>query len=198
LIRTAQVIGNLTSTEAVAFGAHLQAQRPGACTNIEGEDEADPKAGSISFVSPVALCAPVGHEGIRNHHKTANRGFEFGRIAHRHGDRLHGESSSSRPERAKINFRVGCGCRIEQQGDTVDARRNLLEPLQPLAGYRALDISKTCSVAARPQQARNKPLATGSATVPKMMGIVRGCCRSASVVDVVDERTTSGCDATSC
>jgi hypothetical protein len=107
-------------------------------------------------------------------------------------------ASSSSPERAKINFRVGCGCRIEQQGDTVDARRNLLEPLQPLAGYRALDISKTCSVAARPRQARNKPLATGSATVPKMMGIVRGCCRSASVVDVVDERTTSGCDATSC
>ena len=144
------------------------------------------------------LCAPVGHEGIRNHHKTANRGFEFGRIAHRHGDRLHGESSRRRPERAKINFRVGCGCRIEQQGDTVDARRNLLEPLQPLAGYRALDISKTCGVAARPRQARNKPLPTGSATVPKMMGIVRVCCSSASVVDVVDERTTSGCDATSC
>jgi hypothetical protein len=44
------------------------------------------------------LCAPVGHEGIRNHHKTANRGFEFGRIAHRRGDRLHGESNRRGPE----------------------------------------------------------------------------------------------------
>ena len=51
-VRTAQVIPNPISTDTVAFG-------------IVGEDEADPKAGSISFVSPVArllLGKAVGDE----------------------------------------------------------------------------------------------------------------------------------------
>jgi transcription elongation GreA/GreB family factor len=56
-VRTAQVIGNPTSTDAVAFGSTVTFRRDDGRLQkyrIVGEDEADPKAGSISFVSPVA------------------------------------------------------------------------------------------------------------------------------------------------
>ncbi|MBK5958927.1 transcription elongation factor [Rhodoplanes elegans] len=56
-VRTAQVIPDPTSTEVVAFGSTVTFQRPDGRVQtfrIVGEDEADPKAGSISFVSPVA------------------------------------------------------------------------------------------------------------------------------------------------
>jgi transcription elongation GreA/GreB family factor len=56
-VRTAQVIINPTSTDTVAFGStvNLQARRwTRAEISYRGEDEADPKAGSISYVSPVA------------------------------------------------------------------------------------------------------------------------------------------------
>ena len=56
-IRTAQVITNPTSTDTVAFGSTVTFRRDDGREQeyrIVGEDEADPKAGSISFVSPVA------------------------------------------------------------------------------------------------------------------------------------------------
>jgi transcription elongation GreA/GreB family factor len=56
-VRTAQVITNPSSTDTVAFGSTVTFRRhDGRVQNyrIVGEDEADPKAGSISFVSPVA------------------------------------------------------------------------------------------------------------------------------------------------
>ncbi|CAN5216384.1 transcription elongation factor GreA [soil metagenome] len=56
-IRTAQVIANPTSTETVAFGSTVNFSRGDGRVQtyrVVGEDEADPKAGSISFVSPVA------------------------------------------------------------------------------------------------------------------------------------------------
>ena len=56
-LRTAQVIPAPDSTEAVAFGSTVTFSRPDGRVQtyrIVGEDEADPKAGSISFVSPVA------------------------------------------------------------------------------------------------------------------------------------------------
>jgi transcription elongation GreA/GreB family factor len=55
-VRTAQVITSPTSTDTVAFGSTVTFRREdGRVQNyrILGEDEADPKAGSISFVSPV-------------------------------------------------------------------------------------------------------------------------------------------------
>ena len=55
--RTAQVIPGPTSTETVAFGSTVTFSRDDGRVQtyrIVGEDEADPKAGSISFVSPVA------------------------------------------------------------------------------------------------------------------------------------------------
>jgi transcription elongation GreA/GreB family factor len=55
-VRTARVIANPASTDTVAFGSTVTFRREdGRVQNyrILGEDEADPKAGSISFVSPV-------------------------------------------------------------------------------------------------------------------------------------------------
>jgi transcription elongation GreA/GreB family factor len=56
-VRTAQVIDNPASTDIVAFGSTVTFRRDDGrvqTDRIVGEDEADPKAGSISFVSPVA------------------------------------------------------------------------------------------------------------------------------------------------
>ena len=56
-VRTAQVIPAPVSTETVAFGSTVTFRREDGRVqtyHIVGEDEADPKAGSISFVAPVA------------------------------------------------------------------------------------------------------------------------------------------------
>ena len=56
-VRTAQVLPGRTSTDAVAFGSTVTFSREDGQVRtyrIVGEDEADPKAGSISYVSPVA------------------------------------------------------------------------------------------------------------------------------------------------
>ena len=56
-VRTAQVIAEPVSTDTVAFGSTVIFRRDDGRIQkyrIVGEDEADPKAGSISFVSPVA------------------------------------------------------------------------------------------------------------------------------------------------
>ena len=56
-VRTAQVVADPKSTDIVAFGSTVTFRRDDGQVQkyrIVGEDEADPKAGSISFVSPVA------------------------------------------------------------------------------------------------------------------------------------------------
>ena len=56
-LRTAQVVPTPVSTETVAFGSTVTFSRADGRVQtyrIVGEDEADPKAGSISFVAPVA------------------------------------------------------------------------------------------------------------------------------------------------
>jgi transcription elongation GreA/GreB family factor len=56
-VRTAQVVADPSSTDIVAFGSTVTFKRDDGRVQtyrIVGEDEADPKAGSISFVSPVA------------------------------------------------------------------------------------------------------------------------------------------------
>ena len=74
-VRTAQVITAPTSTDTVAFGSTVTFRRDDGRLQkyrIVGEDEADPKAGSISFVSPVArllMGKAVGDEvGASGHH----------------------------------------------------------------------------------------------------------------------------------
>ncbi|KQS96321.1 MULTISPECIES: transcription elongation factor GreA [unclassified Rhizobium] len=57
-IRTAQVVPAPVSNDSVAFGGTVTISRDDGRVQtyrIVGEDEADPKAGSISFVSPVAV-----------------------------------------------------------------------------------------------------------------------------------------------
>jgi transcription elongation GreA/GreB family factor len=56
-VRTAQLVADPASTDSVAFGSTVTFSRTDGRVQtyrIVGEDEADPKAGSISFVSPVA------------------------------------------------------------------------------------------------------------------------------------------------
>jgi transcription elongation GreA/GreB family factor len=56
-LRTAELIPAPTGTETVAFGARVTFSRDDgrvATYRIVGEDEADPKAGSISHASPIA------------------------------------------------------------------------------------------------------------------------------------------------
>ena len=56
-VRTAQVIDPPTSHDVVAFGSTVTFARDDGRVQtyrIVGEDEADPKAGTISFVAPVA------------------------------------------------------------------------------------------------------------------------------------------------
>lgn len=56
-VRTAQVLPDPVSSDTVAFGSTVTFSRDDGRVQtyrIVGEDEADPKAGSISFVSPVA------------------------------------------------------------------------------------------------------------------------------------------------
>ena len=56
-VRTAQIVAAPASTGIVAFGSTVTFRRDDGRVQtyrIVGEDEADPKAGSISFVSPVA------------------------------------------------------------------------------------------------------------------------------------------------
>ena len=56
-VRSAQVVPDPASSDVVAFGSTVTFSRDDGRVQtyrIVGEDEADPKAGSISFVSPVA------------------------------------------------------------------------------------------------------------------------------------------------
>src|ERR1700730_11233949 len=56
-VRTAQLVPDPASSDVVAFGSTVTFARADGRVQtyrIVGEDEADPKAGSISFVSPVA------------------------------------------------------------------------------------------------------------------------------------------------
>ncbi len=56
-VRTAQVMPEPVGTEVVAFGSTVTFSREDGRVQryrIVGEDEADPKAGTISYVSPVA------------------------------------------------------------------------------------------------------------------------------------------------
>jgi transcription elongation GreA/GreB family factor len=56
-VRTAQLVPAPTSTDTVAFGSTVTFRREDGRVQkyrIVGEDEADPKSGSISFAAPVA------------------------------------------------------------------------------------------------------------------------------------------------
>jgi transcription elongation GreA/GreB family factor len=65
-VRTANVVAAPASTEAVGFGSTVTFKRGDGRVStfrIVGEDEADPKTGSISYVSPVARLLTGKTEG---------------------------------------------------------------------------------------------------------------------------------------
>ncbi len=56
-VRTAEVVPAPETADKVAFGSHVTFEREDGrvqAYRIVGEDEADPKAGTLSYVSPVA------------------------------------------------------------------------------------------------------------------------------------------------
>lgn len=77
-VRTAQLVPPPSSTDVVAFGNAVTFRREDGRVQtyrIVGEDEADPKAGSMSYVSPVAralIGKSVGDEVI-----AANQAIEI-------------------------------------------------------------------------------------------------------------------------
>ena len=85
--------------------------------------------------------------------------FELGHVAHRGCDRLHYEGRSGSLEVVEVIFGKRRGCRVEQEGDPGDARRNVLKQLQPLAANRRLRNGEAGDVASRPRQARDKAAA---------------------------------------
>ena len=52
--------------------------------------------------------------------------FEFGCVVNRRDVRLHGEGRSGGLEGVQVSFGIGRRRRVEQEGDPVDARGNLL------------------------------------------------------------------------
>src|SRR4029453_16669878 len=80
-------------------------------------------------------------------------------VANRCCDRLHCEGRCGGFEGLQEIIGICRRCRVEQEGDPVDARRNLLEQLHPPAGHRRLYKSETGDVAARPREARDEAAA---------------------------------------
>src|SRR5262249_37153226 len=74
-------------------------------------------------------------------------------------DRLHPEGLSGGSEGIQVIFGKWRRCRVEQEGDPPDARGNLLEQLQPLAGHRRLHSSEAGYIAAWPRQTRDEATA---------------------------------------
>ena len=73
-LRTAQVMPDPVERDTVAFGSRVAFARDDGrrqTLRIVGEDEADPRAGSISYVSPVArtlIGKAVGDHVLLGHH----------------------------------------------------------------------------------------------------------------------------------
>ncbi len=108
-----------------------------------------------------------GREGLGHHDQATvrlvclcgNDGLELGTVAHRGCDRFQCEGPSGGFEGVQEIFGKWRGCRVEQERDPVDARRNLLEQLHPLSDHRVFHMDETGDVAARPRQARDEAAA---------------------------------------
>ena len=88
-----------------------------------------------------------------------NDRFELGHVANRGCDRLHCEGRSGSFDGVQEILGIWRHCRVEQHRGSGNARRNLLEQLQPLASQRANHSLEAGDVAARPRQARDEAAA---------------------------------------
>src|SRR5262249_13697247 len=106
-------------------------------------------------------------EGIRHHDQAAirlacvyaNDGCEFGGVTDGRRDRLHCERLCRGFEGLQPIFGIWRRCGVEQESDPGDARRNLLEQFQPLAGHPGLHNDETSDIAARVRKARDEAAA---------------------------------------
>ena len=122
---------------------------------------------SIATSQPCDLRTVGEQKGIRHQDKDTvliaslfgNDGFDLGGFVNRCCNCLHSKGWGSGFEDDQIIFGIWRGCRVEQEGDPVDARCNLFEHLQPLPGYRGLHQGGPGDVAARPRQARHEAAA---------------------------------------
>src|SRR5215208_7367809 len=86
-------------------------------------------------------------------------GFERRGVVHGHRDRLHTQRSRGGFERAKVILGIGSRCWVEQEGDPLESRRNLLEQLHPLACHCGLSVDETGYVGARLAKLRHEAAA---------------------------------------
>src|SRR5262249_23648059 len=106
-------------------------------------------------------------ETIRHHDHTTiwlaclcgKDGFELGHVVDRCSDLLQSQGRGGGFEWLEINVAIWRRGRIEQERGPVDARPNLLEQLQPLAGNGRLHNGETGGVAGRPRQTLNETAA---------------------------------------
>src|SRR5271165_4885830 len=96
---------------------------------------------------------------IRSARLCGKDGFELGPVMNRCGDRLQPEGRSGTSEWVEVIVDIWRRRRIKQQGGPLEARRNLLEKLKPLAGHRRLHDGETGGIAARACQALNEAAA---------------------------------------
>ena len=86
----------------------------------------------------------------------------FGHVADRCNDGLHAERRSAAALRNTVMFEVWRGYRVEQEGDPVDMRRDLLKRLQPLAGHRWFHVlMEPSTLSAGPGEALHEATADG-------------------------------------
>src|SRR5215472_13309232 len=104
------------------------------------------------------------HESIRHYDKRAiwlvsfggKSLFEFRKVVNRKRFRLKSEGGSGILEWIQINLRIWGRRRIEYHRDLPNARRNLLQQLQPFGCNCRLHNHETSCVASRPRQGLDK------------------------------------------
>jgi hypothetical protein len=96
--------------------------------------------------------------------------LRLGQVANGGCDRLHAEGRSRGFKVIQVSFEIRGCFRIEQGSGPRDARRNLLEQLQPLAAHRGFKIDESGDVATRSLQARDEAAADRIDKVPKNDG----------------------------
>src|SRR6516225_1978605 len=106
-------------------------------------------------------------EAVRHHDKAAvrlaclcgNDGFDFAAVIDRRHGLLHCERPGRSFEGRQIIIGIGRRRGIEQDSDPSNTRRNLLEQLQPLAGYPWLHNVKTGGITSRMREAGDEAAA---------------------------------------
>src|SRR5262249_31361424 len=135
----------------------------------EFDEQAAPHLGKRVARNNDAAVGPV--------RKVLNGLLDLGRVPHRRRDDLDAERRRGGIDGVEKDLGLWRCLRIEYHQDPLDARRDFLEQIEPLAGA-------------------TKPCATGSATSTNTIGTPRATSRNAMRLVVEDERMTSGCRPT--